>query len=129
MICCLNWVFDLTMGEVVLAGPSSLVSISSLSPWSPDNLIVCDAIKKVCDAIKKSSSVRFKKRSVTTVSRETDERVAAIVPLAGAAASMCRIANGTSIARSKSNCRRLQRNNSKRRNCSQWMEYANGVDE
>jgi hypothetical protein len=84
------------MGEAVPAGTVSVVSISSLSPCSPDSLTVCDATEK-------SISVRFEKRSVTTVPRAslTDKRVAAIVPLAGAAASMRRIANGTSIASMK----------------------------
>jgi hypothetical protein len=114
--------FDLAKSEAA-ALPGTLVGISSLNPCSPDRLTVCDAAEK-------SSLVRFAKRSVTTVSRAslTDKRLVAIVPLAGATASMRRRAIEASIARSKSNCRSLRSNDSKKRNRSQCMECANGAN-
>jgi hypothetical protein len=116
--------FDLAKSEAAaLPGTPSLVGISSLNPCSPDRLTVCDAAEK-------SSLVRFEKRSVTTVSRAslTDKPLVAIVPLAGATASMRRRAIEASIARSKSNCRSLRSNDSKKRNRSQCMECANGAN-
>jgi hypothetical protein len=116
--------FDLAMSEAAaLPGTSSLVGNSSLNPCLPDSLIVRGATEK-------SSLVRFEKRSVTTVSRAslTDKHAVVIVPLAGAAPSMRRRAMETSIARSKSNCRSLRSDDSKKRNRSQCMECANGAN-